>query len=144
MHQDWPGNSILLLCCIFSCNTATVCYLFGFPDSSAGKESACNAGDPGSIPGLRRSVGEGRGYPPKYCRASLVAQLVKNSPANQETWVGRIPWRREGQTSPVFWPEEFHALYSPWGHKELDMIEQLSLLLRQGGVGQFIPLSTGC
>ena len=35
----------------------------GFPDSSVGKESACNAGDPGSVPGLRRSPGEGKGYP---------------------------------------------------------------------------------
>ena len=34
-----------------------------FPDSSVGKESACNSGDPGSIPGLRRSPGEGNGYP---------------------------------------------------------------------------------
>ena len=35
----------------------------GFPDGSGGKESACNAGDPGSIPGLGRSPGEGNGYP---------------------------------------------------------------------------------
>ena len=35
----------------------------GFPGGSAGKESACNAGDLGSIPGLRRSLGEGNGYP---------------------------------------------------------------------------------
>ena len=35
----------------------------GFPGSSDGKESACNAGDPGSIPGLGRSPGEGNGYP---------------------------------------------------------------------------------
>ena len=50
------------------------------PDSSAGQESACNAGDPGSIPGKR----------------------------------DRLP-------TPVFWPEEFHGLYSPWAHKELDV-----------------------
>ena len=53
----------------------------GFPGSSAGKESACNAEDPGSIPGLERSAGEGIGYPLQYFRASLVAQLVKNLPA---------------------------------------------------------------
>ena len=35
----------------------------GFPDGSAGKEFACNVGDPGSIPGLGRSLGEGKGYP---------------------------------------------------------------------------------
>ena len=38
----------------------------GFPDSSVGKESACNAGDPGSMPGLGRHLGEGNGYPSQY------------------------------------------------------------------------------
>ena len=41
-------------------------------------------------------------------------------------WIGKIPWRRERLPKLVFWPGEFHALYSPWGHKELDMTEQLS------------------
>ena len=59
----------------------------GFPDSSVGKESACNAGDPGSIPGSGRSAGEGKSYPLQYSWASPVAQLVKNSPALQKTWV---------------------------------------------------------
>ena len=58
-----------------------------FHDSSAGKESACNAGDPGSIAGLGRSPGEGIGYPLQYSWVSLVAQSVKNLPAMQETWV---------------------------------------------------------
>ena len=58
-----------------------------FPSGSVGKESACNAGDPGSIPGSGRSAGEGIGYPLQYSWASLVAQLVKNLPAMQETWV---------------------------------------------------------
>ena len=58
-----------------------------FPGGSAGKESACNAGDPSSIPGLGRSAGEGIGYPLQYSWASLVAQLVKNPPALWETWV---------------------------------------------------------
>ena len=49
-----------------------------FPDSSVGKETACNAGDPVSIPGLGRSAGEGIDYPLQYSWASLVAQLVKN------------------------------------------------------------------
>ena len=57
----------------------------GFPDSSVGRESACNAGDPGLIPGLGRSAGEGIGYSLHYSWASLVAQLVKNLPAMQET-----------------------------------------------------------
>ena len=59
----------------------------GFPDSSAGKESACSAEDLGSIPGSERSAGEGIGCPLQYSWTSLVAQLVKNPPAMQETWV---------------------------------------------------------
>ena len=59
----------------------------GFPDSSVGKESTCNAGDPSSNPESGRSAGEGIGYPLQYHQASLVAQLVKNPPAMQETWV---------------------------------------------------------
>ena len=59
----------------------------GFPDSSVGKESACNAGDPSLIPGSERSAREGIGYPPQYSWASLVAQLIKNPPAIRETWV---------------------------------------------------------
>ena len=69
----------------------------GFPGGSDGKESACNVGDPGLIPGS-----------------------------------GRFPWRREWQPTPVFLPGEFHgqmslAGYSPWGHKELDTTERLTL-----------------
>ena len=59
----------------------------GFPASSVGEESACNAGDPSSIPGSGRSPGERIGYPLQYSWASLVAQLVKNPPAMWETWV---------------------------------------------------------
>ena len=57
----------------------------GFPGSSAGEESACSAGDPGSIPGLGRSPGEGIGYPVQYSWASVVAKMVRNSPAVRET-----------------------------------------------------------
>ena len=53
--------------------------MLGFPDSSAGKESTCNAGNPGSIPGSGRSTGEGIGYPLQYSWAFLVAQLVKSA-----------------------------------------------------------------
>ena len=63
----------------------------GFPGGSDGKESACNAGDLGSISGL-----------------------------------GRSPWRREGLPTPVFWPGEFHRLYSLQGHKQSDTTERLS------------------
>ena len=55
------------------------------PDSSAGKESAFNAGDPGSIPGSGGSPGEGIGYPLQYSQASLVAQMVKNLPVMWKT-----------------------------------------------------------
>ena len=91
------------------------------PHSSAGKECTRDAGDPSSIPGLGRSPGEGIGYPRQYSWASLVAQLVKHQSAmwgdlGFDPWVGKILWRRPG---------EFHGLYSPWGHKELDMTERL-------------------
>ena len=68
----------------------------GFPDGSVGKESTRNAGDPGLIPGLGRSAGEGIGYPLQNSWASLVAQLVKNPPAMQET-----PVRFLGQEDPL-------------------------------------------
>ena len=67
----------------------------GFPCSSVGKETACNVGDLGLVPGL-----------------------------------GRFPWRRERLLTPVFWPGEFHGLYSPWGHKESDTTELLSFHFR--------------
>ena len=77
----------------------TVCFILehrgftrGFPDSSAGKESACSAGDPGLTPGLGRSTGKGIGYPLEYSWASLVVPLVKNPPAMQETWVRSLGW----------------------------------------------------
>ena len=65
----------------------------GFPSSSAGKESACSARDPGAIPGSARSPGEGIGYPLRYSWVSLVAQMVKNLPAMQETWVRPLGWQ---------------------------------------------------
>ena len=64
----------------------------GFSDGSVAKESACNAGDPGLIPGSGRSAGKGIGYALQYSWASLVAQLVKNLPARRETWVRSLGW----------------------------------------------------
>ena len=82
----------------------------GFPGSSGGKESTCNTGDPGSIPGSRISPGEGIHYSFQYSWASLVAQLIKNLSAMRESWfdpwVGKIPWRRAWQLTPVFLPGE--------------------------------------
>ena len=72
----------------------------GFPGGSAGKESACNVGDPG-LP-----------------------------------WVGKIPWRREWLPTPVFWPGEFYDLYRPWGCKESEMAERLSLSFPVVGASQ--------
>ena len=77
-----------------------VTVLQGFSDSSVGKESTCNAGDPASIPGLGRSTGEGIGYPFQCSWASLVAQLVENLPAVQETWVRSLV-RFLGQEDPL-------------------------------------------
>ena len=70
--------------------------LMGFPGSSAGIESACNAGDLGWRPGF-------------------------------DPWVGKISWRRERLSTPVFWSGEFHGLYSPQGCKESDTTQWLSL-----------------
>ena len=75
-----------------------------FLGSSAGKESAYNAGDPGLIPGSGRSPGKQIGYPLQYSWASLVAQMVKNLPTMQDTWV-----RSLGQEDP---PEEDMATHS--------------------------------
>ena len=79
-------------------NSKKLSIIRGFPGGSDSKESTCNLGDPGSIPGLERYSGEGNGYP----------------------------------LHPVFLPGEFHGQkslvgYSPWGHKELDMTERLTL-----------------
>ena len=91
--------------------------------SSFGKESACNAWDPGSIPGSGRSAEEGIGYPLQYSWASLVAQLVKESACNEGDLgsvprLGRSPG--EGKGYP---PGEFHGLYNQWGCKESDTTE---------------------
>ena len=64
-------------------------------------------------------------------RASLVVQTVKNLPAMWETWVGKIPWRRAWQPTPVFLPGESHGQgslvgYSPWSLKESDTTDWLS------------------
>ena len=67
-------------------------WLLGFPDSSVGKEFACNARDPGLISGSGRSSGERIGYRLQYSWASLVDQLVKNLPTKQDTWVQSLGW----------------------------------------------------
>ena len=66
----------------------------GFPGSSAGKESSCNAGDPGLIPGSRSSPGEEIGYPVQYFWAFLVARTIKNLPT-PVFLPGESPWTKE-------------------------------------------------
>ena len=78
--------------------------------TSVGKESACNVGDPGSIPGLGRSPGEGIGYPIQGFWASLMAHMVKNPPTMWETWVQSLGWEdpleKGMEPTPVFLPGE--------------------------------------
>ena len=85
--RPWPcSRGISSRCCLIYHSS------LGFPDSSVGKESAYNAGDPSLIPRPGRSPGEVIGYPFQYSWASLVAQLVKNPPAMRETWVLSLGW----------------------------------------------------
>ena len=81
----------------------------GFPIGSAGKESACNAGHPGLIPGSGRTPGEGIGYPLHYSWASLVAQMVKNLTAMWETWVQSLGWE-----DPLEESMATHSSILPW------------------------------
>ena len=83
-----------------------------FPDGSAGKESACNGGDPGSIPGLGRSAGEGKGYPLQYSWVSLMAQMVKNPPAMREN-PGLIPGLGGSTGEGKHYPLQYSGLENP-------------------------------
>ena len=82
----------------------------GFPGSSAGKESACSAGDPGLIPGSGRSPGEGTGYALQYSWASLVAQMVKNPPVMWDTWAQSLGWE-----DPLEGSMATHSSILAWG-----------------------------
>ena len=84
----------------------------GFPSSSDGKKSACNAGEPTWVPGWGRSPGEGIGSPLQYSWASLVAQLVENLPAMLEAWVGKIP-AGGGHGNPL----QYSCLEKPHGQR---------------------------
>ena len=88
-------------------------WIWGFPGSSAGKEYACNEKDPGSIPGLGRSSGEGIGYSLQYSWASLVAQMVKNPPAMWEIWVQSMGW--EDPPWRAWQPTPFSCLENSMG-----------------------------
>ena len=114
-------------------NRITIWSWRGFPDSSAGKVFACNAGDPGSIPGLGRSPGEGIGYLLQYSWTSLLAQMIRDPPVG--FWVQSLGWklpcRRASQPTQYFCWENPHTQrslvgYRPRGRKELDTTEQPS------------------
>ena len=108
----------------FCCSTMKM----GFPDSSVGKESTCNAGDAGLIPEFGRSAKGGIGHALQYSWASLVAQLVKNLPAMWELWVWSLDWeeplkkRRATHSSILAW-----RIPTVHGIAESDTTEQLSL-----------------
>ena len=75
-----------------SCQSDKPVAFHGVSGSSACKESACNAGDSGSIPVSARFPGEGIGYLLQYSWVSLLTQMVKNPPATQKTWVRSLDW----------------------------------------------------
>ena len=84
-------------------------HLYKFPDSSVGKEPACNAGNPSLIPGVERSTEEAISFPLQYSWASLMAQLVKNLPAMRETWVCSL-----GQEDPLEKEKAIHSSILAW------------------------------
>ena len=112
----------------------------GFPGGSGSKEATCSAGDQGSIPGSGKSPGEENGNPPQYSWPESPMDRGAWKAAVHESiclecwrpgfdpWVGKIPWRRKWQPTPVLLPGESHGGrslvgYSPWGRKESDMTE---------------------
>ena len=104
----------------------------GFLGSSAGKESACNSGDHILIPGLGRYPWRKNRQPTPVFLGFPGGSGSKEYACNSEDLgsipgVGRSPGEGKGYPLPVFLPREFHGLYSPWGRKELDTTETLSL-----------------
>ena len=90
-------------------NTLNTKHKLGFPDSSVGKESTCNAGHPGLIPESRKFTGEGKGYPFQYSWASIVAQLIKTLPVMWETWVWSLSWK-----NPLEKGNATHSRFLAW------------------------------
>ena len=90
-------------------------HVLGFPDSSVGKESACNAGDPRGIPGLGRSTGEGAGFKTPVlggfpCGSTGKVSAFNAGDLSSIPGLGRSPWRRERLPTLLFCPGEFHVL----------------------------------
>ena len=121
----WNVNFLNYYWCLYQNGT--------IPGSSAGKEYACNAEDPSSIPGLGRLPGEGIGYPFQCSWVSLVAQTVNNLPAMWDSWVQSLGWEDPLQESmaptPVLLCGESPRIEEPgrsWDLKESDVTELLS------------------
>ena len=107
-------------------------FAIGFPSGSDGKETACNVGDLGLIPGLGRSPEEGNGYPLQYPWGFLGGSVVKESTCQCkrcrrhrfDPWIRKIPWRRKWQSIPLFLPgkhlgQRCLAGSSPWDCKRV-------------------------
>ena len=99
----------------------------GFPDSSVGKESACNAGDPGLIPGSGRSPGEGKGYPLQYFGLENSMDYTVHGVAKSWTWLSDFPEKAMAPHSSTLawkipWMEEPGRLQS-MGSLESDTTE---------------------
>ena len=88
LHYHW---GVWMCVCVCVCLYKYI-HIWGFLGRSVDKESACNAWDPSSIPGLGSSPGEEIGYPLQNSWASLMAQTVKKLPAMRETWVWSLGW----------------------------------------------------
>ena len=73
----------------------------GFPGGSAGKESTCNAGDLGSIPGLGRSPGEGNGYPVQYSGLENSMDCVVHEVAKSQTWLSDFHFQQSFQLQGI-------------------------------------------
>ena len=109
--------AVIIVTAISSCHRVGTS-LLGLPDSSVGEEFACNTGHPDLIPGLGRSPGEGIGYPLQYSWASLVAQLVKNQPAMQKTWVRSLGWEDHLEKGKAT-HSSILAWRIPWGRMDI-------------------------
>ena len=112
----------------------SITHSIGFPYSSVGKESTYNAGDLGSIPWFRKIPWKRDRPPTPVFLGFPCGSAAKESACNAGSLgliprLGRSPGDRKGLSTPVFWPGEFQELYSPWGHKESDTIERISLSL---------------
>ena len=112
----------------------------GFPDSSAGKEFACNAGDPGSIPGLGRSPREGIGYPPVFlrfpCGSAGKESICHMGDLGSIPGLGRSPGEGKGYPFQYSGLENSMGLhgYSPWGRKSWTWLSNFPFHQPVGGI----------